>query len=187
MAADDCAPRLRIRQITETRVHYGYLGVHILLRWEGWRDNHKRIYCLYSEQSLSLRLKRSRRNKSVQRSQPQPQELQVCLAGICTAILVYLSAKLASATVSMLGLVSVGLGAAAFGAGKLAAGAGKQTTRAFPDNIRGWHDANAGQPGGDPGYIAAKARQYAIEQMNTRNEASRIVHSREAAIQKFHH
>ena len=46
-----------------------------MLRREGWRDNHKRIYRLYSEQGLSLRLKRPRRNKSAQRRQPQPQGL----------------------------------------------------------------------------------------------------------------
>lgn len=41
----------------------------------GWRDNHKRIYQLYREKALSLRLKRPRRNKSAQRRQPQPQGL----------------------------------------------------------------------------------------------------------------
>ncbi|MBB8313651.1 hypothetical protein HEK63_017125 [Escherichia coli] len=44
-----------------------------MLRWEGWRDNHKRIYRLYREQGLSLSLKRPRRNESTQRRQPQPQ------------------------------------------------------------------------------------------------------------------
>lgn len=39
-----------------------------MLRLEGWRDNHKRIYRLYSEQCLS-------RNKSAQRHQPLPQGL----------------------------------------------------------------------------------------------------------------
>ncbi len=67
VAADDSALRLRIREITETRIHYGYRRVHVMLRREGWRDNHKRIYRLYSEQGLSLRLKRPRRNKSAQR------------------------------------------------------------------------------------------------------------------------
>lgn len=57
VAADDSALRLHIREITETRVHYGYRRVHILLRREGWRDNHKRIYRLYREQGLSLRFK----------------------------------------------------------------------------------------------------------------------------------
>lgn len=71
MAADDSAIRLRIREITGTRVQYGYRRVHVMLR----RDNHKRIYRLYSEQGLSLSLKRPRRNKSAQRRQPQPQGL----------------------------------------------------------------------------------------------------------------
>lgn len=75
VAADDSALRLRIREITETRVHYGYRRVHVMLRREGWRDNHKRIYRLYCEQGLSLHLKRPLRNKSAQRRQPQPQGL----------------------------------------------------------------------------------------------------------------
>ena len=53
VAADDSALRLRIREITEARVHYGYRRVHVMLRREGWRDNHKRIYRLYREQGLS--------------------------------------------------------------------------------------------------------------------------------------
>ena len=52
VAADDSALRLRIREITETRVHYGYRRVHVMLRREDLRDNHKRIYRLYSEQGL---------------------------------------------------------------------------------------------------------------------------------------
>lgn len=75
VAADDSALRLRIREITETRVHYGYRRVHVMLKREGWRDNHKRVYRLYREQGLSLRLKRPRRNKSALKRQPQPQGL----------------------------------------------------------------------------------------------------------------
>ena len=75
VAAEDCALRLRIREITESRLHCGYRRVDLLLRREGWHDNHKRIYRLYSEHGLSLRLKLPRRNKSVQRRQPQPQGL----------------------------------------------------------------------------------------------------------------
>lgn len=67
MAADDSVLRLRIREITETCVHYGYRRAHILLKQEGWQDNHKRIYSIYREQRLSLRLKRPHRNKSTQR------------------------------------------------------------------------------------------------------------------------
>ncbi|HAK3431405.1 TPA: type IV secretion system protein [Salmonella enterica] len=119
---------------------------------------------------------------------------QVCLAGFCAAILVYISAKVAavlagaSATVSMQGLAAVGIGAAAFGAGKLAGGAVKETKRSVQDNIQGWKDANAGKPGkpgGELGYNAAKARKYAIEQMIARNEARRLAQSRESAVKKF--
>lgn len=119
---------------------------------------------------------------------------QVCIAGVCAAILVYISAKLAaalagaSATVSMQGLAAMGIGAAAFGAGKLAGGATKQTTRSIRDNIQGWKDASAGKPptpGGGAGYNASKARKYAIEQMIARNEARRLAQSRESAVKKF--
>ncbi|WP_413714063.1 IS3 family transposase [Serratia marcescens] len=36
--------------------------MHALLKREGWRDNHKRIYRLYREQGLSLLLNLPRRN-----------------------------------------------------------------------------------------------------------------------------
>ncbi len=73
VARDSGALCLRIREIAETRVHYGYRRVHILLRREGWRDNHKRIYRLYRDQGLSLRLKRPHRNKSARSRQPVQQ------------------------------------------------------------------------------------------------------------------
>lgn len=73
VVADDSALRLHIRKITETRVHYGYRRVHVMLKREGWRDNHNRIYRFYREQGLSLRLKRPRRYKSALKSQSQPQ------------------------------------------------------------------------------------------------------------------
>ena len=47
----------RIREITETRVHYGYRRIHVLLRREGWPVNVKRVYRLYREQGLQLRSK----------------------------------------------------------------------------------------------------------------------------------
>ena len=119
---------------------------------------------------------------------------QVCLSGICAAILVYISAKVASAlagasaTVSMQGMAAMGIGVAAFGAGKLVGGAARETKRSAQDNIQGWKDANAGKPGkpgSELGYNAAKARKYAIEQMIARNEARRIAQSREGAIKKY--
>ena len=61
---------MRIKEITQTRVHYGYRRVHVLLRREGFKDNHKRIYRLYKAQGLSLRYKRPKRNKAAQLTRP---------------------------------------------------------------------------------------------------------------------
>ena len=62
---------LRIKEITATRVHYGYRRVHVLLRREGWKDNRKRVYRLYRNEGLSLRHKRPRRNKAARLRQPK--------------------------------------------------------------------------------------------------------------------
>lgn len=62
---------MRIREITAVRVHYGYQRVYVLLRREGWKDNHKRVYRLYRAEGLSLRHRRPRRNKSARLRQPK--------------------------------------------------------------------------------------------------------------------
>jgi putative transposase len=77
VAADSSALQMRIKEITQTRVHYGYRRVHVLLRREGFKDNHKRVYRLYQQQGLSLRHKRPRRNKAAQLRQPQMQAQRV--------------------------------------------------------------------------------------------------------------
>lgn len=56
--------RKRIREIAEVRVRYGMWRVFTLLRREGWKDNHKRVYRVYKEEGLNLRSKRPRRSKS---------------------------------------------------------------------------------------------------------------------------
>jgi putative transposase len=61
---EDRAIRKRIREIAETRLRYGYWRIRIVLRREGWKDNHKRVYRIYKEEGLNLRSKRPRRNKS---------------------------------------------------------------------------------------------------------------------------
>ena len=64
----DQAPlMLRIRDLAATRTRYGYFRIYILLRREGWFVNHKRVYRLYRDDGLSLRLKRPRRNVSAAR------------------------------------------------------------------------------------------------------------------------
>ena len=55
---------MRIREIAETRIRYGFWRIYILLRREGWKDNHKRAYRIYKEEGLNLRTKRPRRRKA---------------------------------------------------------------------------------------------------------------------------
>jgi putative transposase len=69
---DDRAVRQRIREIAETRVRYGFPRIQILLRREGWRDNHKRTYRIYREEGLNLRSKRPRRSKTAAHRQERP-------------------------------------------------------------------------------------------------------------------
>jgi hypothetical protein len=53
--------RMRIKELAEARVRYGYRRLHVLLQREGWQINHKRTYLLYSEQGLSIRTRNPRR------------------------------------------------------------------------------------------------------------------------------
>jgi putative transposase len=66
-AADQTALRLRLRDLAATRVRYGYRRLHVLLRREGWRVNHKRIYRLYREEGLGIRVKRRKKLASAPR------------------------------------------------------------------------------------------------------------------------
>lgn len=61
---DDTFLRMRMREIASVRVRYGFWRIYILLRREGFTDNHKRMYRVYKEEGLNLRSKRPRRNKS---------------------------------------------------------------------------------------------------------------------------
>ena len=66
---------MRIRDLATTRTRYGYFRIDILLRREGWIVNHKRVYRLYRDDGLSLRLKRPRRNVSAANRERQPAAL----------------------------------------------------------------------------------------------------------------
>lgn len=61
---EDQPLRNRIREIASTRIRYGHWRVYTLLRREGWKDNHKRVYRVYKEEGLNLRSKRPRRSKA---------------------------------------------------------------------------------------------------------------------------
>ena len=61
------ALRIRIRDLSAVRIRYGYRRLHVLLKREGWTVNHKRIYRLYREEGLSLRLKSRKKRVSMLR------------------------------------------------------------------------------------------------------------------------
>ena len=62
---NDDEPLLRrMEEIAAVRVRYGFWRIYILLRREGWRVNHKRVYRLYRLAGLNLRRKRPRRRKA---------------------------------------------------------------------------------------------------------------------------
>jgi putative transposase len=65
--ADQMPLLMRIRDLARSRVRYGYFRIYIVLRREGWIVNHKRVYRLYREDGLSLRLKRPRRHVTAAR------------------------------------------------------------------------------------------------------------------------
>lgn len=69
---DDRAIRQRIREIAETRVRYGFDRVQVLLRREGWTDNHRRTYRIYKEEGLNPRSKRPRRSKAAAHRSERP-------------------------------------------------------------------------------------------------------------------
>jgi putative transposase len=62
-AKDQSALRLRIRDLAAARVRYGYRRIHVLLRREGWKVNHKRVYRLYRLEGLELRLRRRKKKR----------------------------------------------------------------------------------------------------------------------------
>ena len=74
--------RMRIREIAEVRIRYGYRRIHVLLLREGWHINHKRVYRIYREEGLNLRRKTKKRLKSVSRipSTIAPNTLNECWA-----------------------------------------------------------------------------------------------------------
>ncbi len=67
---------MRLKDLAQDRVSYGYQRLHILLQREGWAVNHKRVYRLYRQEGLMmLRTKKPKRHVSCQCLLPLP-----CLA-----------------------------------------------------------------------------------------------------------
>lgn len=55
---DEGLLKMRINKIAQTRVRYGFEQIFVLLRREGFLDNHKRIYRIYKACGLAYRLER---------------------------------------------------------------------------------------------------------------------------------
>jgi putative transposase len=72
VAADQTALRLPLRDLAAARVRYGYRRLHVLLSREGWQVNHKRVYRLYREEGLGIRVKWHKKLASVPRVLPPP-------------------------------------------------------------------------------------------------------------------
>ncbi len=72
VAADQAALRVRLRDLAAVRVRYGYRRLHVLLQREGWRVNHKRVYRVYREEGLAIRVKRRKKRVSAPRVLPPP-------------------------------------------------------------------------------------------------------------------
>lgn len=52
---DNIPLRMRIKEIAQVRVRYGYKRIHVLLCREGWKVNHKAVYRIYCQEGLNLR------------------------------------------------------------------------------------------------------------------------------------
>jgi putative transposase len=68
---DDVELTHRMVAIAAQKRRYGYRRIHVLLRREGWLANHKRIWRLYSQASLSVRRRKRKRIAAVERM-PRP-------------------------------------------------------------------------------------------------------------------
>ncbi len=77
---DDGPVRQRIKEIAVSRVRYGADRIHMLLRREGWPDNHKRVRRIYREEGLNLRNKRPYRSKAAAHrlERPEVSNLDYC-------------------------------------------------------------------------------------------------------------
>ena len=64
--------RIRLKDLAAARVRWGYRRLHVLLRREGWRVNHKRVYRLYKQEGLELRMRPRRKKRAAAPPVPCP-------------------------------------------------------------------------------------------------------------------
>jgi putative transposase len=72
-ARDQSALRLRIREIAHARPRFGYQRIHVMLRWESWTVNRKRVYRWYRHEGLQIRMRVRRRKHMCLHRGPVPQ------------------------------------------------------------------------------------------------------------------
>ncbi len=66
------ALRLRMRELAQTRIRYGYRKIRVLLIREGWQVGKKLVYRLYREEGLGLRRRRKSRRTVSEHSRQKP-------------------------------------------------------------------------------------------------------------------
>jgi len=54
---------MRMIEVAFTRIRYGFRRIEVMLRRDGFTDNHKRMHRVFREQGLNLRTKRPRRSR----------------------------------------------------------------------------------------------------------------------------
>ena len=59
--------RVRSWDLAAVRVSYGYRPLHVLLRRDGWRVNHKLVYRIYKEEGFGVQTKKRRKRVSMLR------------------------------------------------------------------------------------------------------------------------
>lgn len=69
---DPVALRMRLRERVIARPRFGYRRLWFLLRCEGWKVNHKKVYRIYREEGLYVRCKRRKKRASHLRVLPPP-------------------------------------------------------------------------------------------------------------------
>ena len=72
VADEQAALRIRLKDLAQARVSYGYRRLHVLLQREGWKVNHKRVCRLYCREGLMLRNKKPKRHVSCQKRMERP-------------------------------------------------------------------------------------------------------------------
>lgn len=63
---------MRIKELAATRPRFGYRRIHVLLKREGWNVNVKRVYRLYRQEGLHIRVRKRKRLAPRIRVSPAP-------------------------------------------------------------------------------------------------------------------